>query len=238
MIVKSDQRVAANFSKFAGVHYLVSKRNKLILKPPHLNSTEEEGVSVLDERLQDTNGVRPTVVQRIRGLSLITLDWDQITYNQSSLPVPWWAQAKIALQERVVRDVHIMISNGAFDNTANKSNVSRILTPKGTFDETWGYITMVQNLDLAQGLKLDHNMKILPRPMFRRQVVATFIHGILKLCVQVWLFSNIKGICTKATCPSTHHHLGCYWPATPVLGRQAVPALTYFFLVDALASII
>ncbi|KZV75210.1 small oligopeptide transporter [Peniophora sp. CONT] len=345
-------------------------------------------------------------------MSLITFDWGQITYNQSPLPVPWWAQANIAFTVvffywficPIIYYKNVwfatfmpMISNGSFDNTASKYNVTRILTPEGTFDEaayssysplfipaafaisyglsfasmtaivvhiflyyrkqiwvqarrslseqpdiharlmsvykevpewwygiifiamfvfgiivievwktqmpvwayivalllamsltvpigiiqaitsnqlglnviteliigymvpgrpiammqfkTWGYITMVQALQFAQDLKLGHYMKVPPRPMFWCQVVATVIGGTVQLGVQAWLFSNIKGICTKEAeggfiCPSTQVFgtasiiWGVIGPQRQFSAGKQYHALTYFFLVGALAPII
>jgi hypothetical protein len=83
-------------------------------------------------------------------MSMITFDWGQVAYVQSPLPIPWWAIGNtgfavvffywfitpILYYTNVWYAKYMpMISNGSFDNTAHKYNVTRILTPEGTFDE-------------------------------------------------------------------------------------------------------
>jgi OPT oligopeptide transporter protein len=78
--------------------------------------------------------------------------------------------------------------------------------------KTWGYNTMLQALTFASDFKLGHYMKILHRPMFWCQIVATVVAGTVQLGVQAWMFSNIEDLCSPDhrdgfTCPYTH----CIW---------------------------
>ncbi|VDB95509.1 unnamed protein product [Peniophora sp. CBMAI 1063] len=74
--------------------------------------------------------------------SLITLDWGQITFNGSPLPVPWWATANIAMAVVVFYWLVTplvyysntwftaylpMVSSRSYDNTGKPYNVTRII---------------------------------------------------------------------------------------------------------------
>jgi OPT family oligopeptide transporter len=61
--------------------------------------------------------------------------------------------------------------------------------------KTWGHNTMLQAITFISAFKLAHYMKILHRPMFLCQVVATIVAGTVQLGVQSWMFSNIEGLC-------------------------------------------
>ena len=74
--------------------------------------------------------------------------------------------------------------------------------------KTWGYITMLQALELTSDLKLGHYMKIPHRPMFWCQIVGTVVAGTVQIGVQAWMFSNIEDLCAPDqrdgfTCPET-----------------------------------
>ncbi|TFK45541.1 small oligopeptide transporter [Heliocybe sulcata] len=115
--------------------------------------------------------------------------------------------------------------------------------------KTWGYITMAQALTFTSDFKLGHYMKIPPRPMFWCQVVATVIAGTAQLGVQAWMFSNIEDMCSPHqkdgfSCPSTEVFgtasiiWGVIGPALQFSKGQIYYALTWFFLIGAVAPVI
>ncbi|KAG8946224.1 hypothetical protein FRC04_011970 [Tulasnella sp. 424] len=115
--------------------------------------------------------------------------------------------------------------------------------------KTFGYITMAQALTFASDMKLGHYMKIPPRPMFWAQVVATIIGGTVQLGVQSWMFTNIPGMCEDDQpngfiCPSTQVFgtasiiWGVIGPALQFSKGQVYYALTFFFLIGAIAPVI
>ncbi|KAI0032412.1 small oligopeptide transporter [Vararia minispora EC-137] len=82
-------------------------------------------------------------------MSIITFDWAQIAYSTSPLPIPWWAIGNIGFAvvffywlitpilyyTNTWYSAYLpLISNKAFDNTGARYNVTKILTPEGTFD--------------------------------------------------------------------------------------------------------
>ncbi|EPQ50620.1 small oligopeptide transporter [Gloeophyllum trabeum ATCC 11539] len=115
--------------------------------------------------------------------------------------------------------------------------------------KTWGYITMTQALQFTSDFKLGHYMKIPPRPMFWCQVLATVVAGTVQLGVQAWMFTNIEDMCSPHqkdgfSCPSTEVFgtasiiWGVIGPALQFSKGQMYYALTWFFLIGALAPII
>ncbi|KAJ7579282.1 small oligopeptide transporter [Mycena floridula] len=85
------------------------------------------------------------------GFSMITFDWNQITYIGSPLVTPWWAQANILVgfvfffwfltpvlyYTNVWNSQYMPISsNLAFDNTGKPYDVSRILDSNGLMNMT------------------------------------------------------------------------------------------------------
>ncbi|KIO25491.1 hypothetical protein M407DRAFT_210540 [Tulasnella calospora MUT 4182] len=115
--------------------------------------------------------------------------------------------------------------------------------------KTFGYITMAQALTFASDMKLGHYMKIPPRPMFWAQVIATVIAGTVQLGVQSWMFTNIPGMCEDDQpngfiCPSTQVFgtasiiWGVIGPALQFSKGQVYYALSFFFLIGAIAPVI
>ncbi|KZT18817.1 small oligopeptide transporter [Neolentinus lepideus HHB14362 ss-1] len=115
--------------------------------------------------------------------------------------------------------------------------------------KTWGYITMAQALTFTSDFKLGHYMKIPPRPMFWCQVVATAIAGTVQLGVQAWMFTNIEDMCSAHqkdgfSCPSTEVFgtasiiWGVIGPALQFSKGQIYYALTWFFLIGAVAPVV
>lgn len=84
------------------------------------------------------------------GMSMLTFDWAQITFIGSPLATPWWAQANIAASivfffwfltpilyyTNTWYSKYLPISSDtSYDNTGALYDVTRIITPEGTFDE-------------------------------------------------------------------------------------------------------
>ncbi|THH07611.1 hypothetical protein EW146_g9262 [Bondarzewia mesenterica] len=82
-------------------------------------------------------------------MGLVTFDWANIAYNNSPLPVPWWAAANVGISlvfffwfltpilyyKNVWNSQYMpIVSRGSFDNTGAAYNVSRILTADATID--------------------------------------------------------------------------------------------------------
>ena len=80
----------------------------------------------------------------------------------------------------------------------------------------WSTNTTSQAIQLASDFKLGHYMKIPPRSMFFCQVVSTIVAGMVQLCVQAWMFSNIEDIC------SPDQKDGFICPSTTVFGTASI----------------
>ncbi|EJD46182.1 oligopeptide transporter [Auricularia subglabra TFB-10046 SS5] len=114
--------------------------------------------------------------------------------------------------------------------------------------KTYGFTTVAQSLNFASDFKLGHYMKIPPRSMFLAQVVATVLAGTTQLLVQSWMFDNIPGMCSPENevfvCPSTQVFgaasiiWGVIGPQRQFASGQIYHALTFFFLLGALAPIV
>jgi len=85
------------------------------------------------------------------GMSVITLDWAQITYIGSPLVTPWWAEANIAFgffffywflspilyYSNVWYSQYLpILARHEYDNTGAQYDVFRVLTPEMTFNQT------------------------------------------------------------------------------------------------------
>ncbi|VDB96230.1 unnamed protein product [Peniophora sp. CBMAI 1063] len=85
------------------------------------------------------------------GFSLISLDWTQIAYTGSPLAVPWWAAANVfgsfvvffwiltpALYYSNTWWSHYLpiSSHNSYDNTGQQYNLTRILNPDASFNQT------------------------------------------------------------------------------------------------------
>ena len=82
--------------------------------------------------------------------------------------------------------------------------------------KSWSFNTMYHALVFVGNFKLGHYMKIPPRTMFCSQVVGTVIASTVQLSVQVWMFSNIPGICD----PSQRDGFIC--PQPEVFGTASI----------------
>ncbi|KAI8321470.1 OPT superfamily oligopeptide transporter [Martensiomyces pterosporus] len=84
--------------------------------------------------------------------------------------------------------------------------------------KVYGYIVMVQALNLLQDQKLGHYMKIPPRHMFIAQVTGTLIAGTVQLGVAHWLMSRIEGICTPENATWTCRSAAAFYSESVIWG--------------------
>lgn len=113
--------------------------------------------------------------------------------------------------------------------------------------KTYGYISMAQGLTFVSDLKLGHYLKIPPRDMFRVQVIATMLAGVINLAVARWLMESVPNICTPEgypfTCPSAHtfYSASIIWgtigPARMFGNGSVYQSMLWMFLVGFLAPI-
>ena len=127
------------------------------------------------------------------GMSLITFDWNQISYNGSPLVIPWWAQANILVgfviffwivapalyfSNTWYAQYLPMLSSHAFDNTGVPYNITQILTPNNTLDVTkyreYSPLFLPIVFAIAYGLSF-------------ASVTATLSHAFLYFRKQIWV---------------------------------------------------
>lgn len=85
------------------------------------------------------------------GMSFLTFDWSQISWIGSPLMVPWWAELHIFVGFAIFYWVLVpilyytnswhlahfpMIANQPYDKYGDVYNVTRVLTPQDTFNQT------------------------------------------------------------------------------------------------------
>ncbi|KIM53296.1 hypothetical protein SCLCIDRAFT_17961 [Scleroderma citrinum Foug A] len=126
------------------------------------------------------------------GMSIITFDWAQIAYVISPLSTPWWAEANIMagfvvffwILAPIIYYTNTwytkfmpMSSRTAYDNTGAEYNVTRILTPDGTFNitayEEYSPLFLSSTFSIAYGLSF-------------ASITATITHALLFFRKQIW----------------------------------------------------
>jgi len=126
------------------------------------------------------------------GMSIITFDWAQIAFVISPLSTPWWAEANIMAGFFVFFWIFApivyytntwyakfmpMSSRTAYDNTGAQYNVTRILTPDGTFNvtayEEYSPLFLSSTFSIAYGLSF-------------ASITATITHALLFFRKQIW----------------------------------------------------
>ncbi|EKM56748.1 uncharacterized protein PHACADRAFT_254040 [Phanerochaete carnosa HHB-10118-sp] len=130
------------------------------------------------------------------GMSMLTFDWAQITFIGSPLATPWWAQANIAASiafffwfltpvlyyTNTWYSKYLPISSdSSYDNTGAEYDVTRIVTPEGTFDEekykAYSPLFLSTTFALAYGLSF-------------AAVTATITHCFMYYRKQIWVQSR------------------------------------------------
>ncbi|EGN97372.1 hypothetical protein SERLA73DRAFT_75065 [Serpula lacrymans var. lacrymans S7.3] len=130
------------------------------------------------------------------GMSLITFDWNQITYIGSPLATPWWAEANVAfgfvfffwfvvpvLYYTNTWDSKYMpiSSRTSYDNTGQAYNITRILTPESTLNLTayqeYSPLFLSTTFAMSYGLSF-------------ASITATLMHAFLFFRKQIWVQSR------------------------------------------------
>ncbi|THH02009.1 hypothetical protein EW026_g784 [Hermanssonia centrifuga] len=130
------------------------------------------------------------------GMTVLTFDWAQITFIGTPLATPWWAQANIA--GAIVFFYWIITpilyytntwyskfmpisSDSSYDNTGAPYDVTRILTPEGTFDiekyRAYSPLFLSTTFALSYGLSF-------------ASVTATLTHTFMYYRKQIWVQSR------------------------------------------------
>ncbi|EOY11965.1 Oligopeptide transporter 5 [Theobroma cacao] len=117
--------------------------------------------------------------------------------------------------------------------------------------KTYGYISMVQALNLVGDFKLGHYMKIPPKSMFIVQLVGTVVASSCYFGTAWWLLSSIEHICDPAllpegspwTCPGddVFYNASIIWGVVGPLRMFSkygnYPQMNWFFLIGLLAPV-
>ncbi|WRX28328.1 Oligopeptide transporter [Theobroma cacao] len=117
--------------------------------------------------------------------------------------------------------------------------------------KTYGYISMVQALNLVGDFKLGHYMKIPPKSMFIVQLVGTVVASSCYFGTAWWLLSSIQHICDPAllpegspwTCPGddVFYNASIIWGVVGPLRMFSkygnYPQMNWFFLIGLLAPV-
>jgi OPT family small oligopeptide transporter len=130
------------------------------------------------------------------GMSTLTFDWAQIAYNLSPLASPWWAQANVIsgfvvffwiltpalyFTNTWYAQYLPILSSHAFDNTGVHYNVTRILTPENTLDqslyEAYSPLFLPTTFAVCYGLSF-------------ASVLSTISHAFLYFRKQIWVQSR------------------------------------------------
>lgn len=125
-------------------------------------------------------------------MGIITFDWGQIAYNNSPLPVPWWAAANVGIAmvffywfitpilyyTNVWYGAYMpIISRTSFDNTAKTYNVSRIINADASFNkeayEAYSPLFISTAFAISYGLSF-------------ASITATLTHTFLYYRKQIW----------------------------------------------------
>ncbi|RKP10959.1 oligopeptide transporter OPT family [Thamnocephalis sphaerospora] len=170
------------------------------------------------------------------------------------IDLPWWG-----LLLAVAMSVFFIVPIGIITAVTNQMPGLNIITElvigfilpgraiaNVTF-KTYGYITMVQGLNLVSDLKLGHYMKIPPRHMFIAQTIGTMLAGLINLATSYLMFYLIPGICNENnkvwSCDSTRvfYSASVIWGAigpNRMFGSEGYySALNWWFLIGFLAPI-
>ena len=151
------------------------------------------------------------------GMSMLTFDWAQITFIGSPLATPWWAQANIAASiafffwfvtpilyyTNTWYSKYLPISSdSSYDNTGAPYDVSRIVTPEGTFD--YEKYKQYSPLFLSTTFALSYGLSF-------ASITATIMHTFLYFRKQIW----IQARRSLSEQPDIHARLMSRYPQVP-----------------------
>ncbi|KAJ7767859.1 OPT oligopeptide transporter [Mycena maculata] len=151
------------------------------------------------------------------GMSVITFDWNQITYIGSPLATPWWAEANIFagfvfffwfltpvlyFTNTWFAKFMPISSRISYDNTGNTYNVTAILTPESTFDlaayKNYSPLFLSTTFAIAYGLSF-------------ASITATLMHTFLYFRKQIWVQAR-RALNEQ---PDIHARLMSVYPQVP-----------------------
>ena len=151
------------------------------------------------------------------GMSVLTLDWAQITFIGSPLATPWWAQANIAASvvfffwfltpilyyTNTWYSKYLPISSDtSYDNTGAVYDVSKIVNPDGTFNyekyKAYSPLFLSTTFALSYGLSF-------------ASITATIMHTFLYFRKQIW----IQARRSLSEQPDIHARLMSRYPQVP-----------------------
>ncbi|KAH9955686.1 small oligopeptide transporter [Russula dissimulans] len=126
-------------------------------------------------------------------MGLLTFDWGQISFNNSPLPVPWWAAANIGATvvffywflvpilyySNVWYSAYLpLVSSGAFDNQGHRFNVTKIINSDASFNleayKAYSPLILSMSFAMAYGLSF-------------ASITATLAHTFLYYRKQIWI---------------------------------------------------
>jgi len=165
------------------------------------------------------------------GMSIITFDWAQIAYVISPLSTPWWAEANVMagfvfffwIVAPIIYYTNTwyakympMSSRTAFDNTGAEYDVTRILTPEGTFNLTayqeYSPLFLSTTFAISYGLSF-------------ASITATITHAILFFRKQIWTHSR-RSLQEK---PDIHARLMSHYSRVPEWWYGIIFIVTFIF---------
>jgi OPT family small oligopeptide transporter len=151
------------------------------------------------------------------GMSVITFDWNQITYIGSPLATPWWAEANIFggfvfffwflvpvlyFTNTWFGRFMPISSRTSYDNQMNEYNVSRILTADNTVDleayHSYSPLFISTTFAVSYGLSF-------------ASITATLMHALLYFRKQIWVQSR-RALHEQ---PDIHARLMSRYPQVP-----------------------
>ncbi|ETW76341.1 oligopeptide transporter [Heterobasidion irregulare TC 32-1] len=150
-------------------------------------------------------------------MGLVTFDWANIAYNNSPLPVPWWAAANVGISlvffywflTPILYYKNIwyaqympIVSRGSFDNTGHAYNVSRILTSQATIDEA--AYKAYSPLFISTAFAISYGLSFASIP-------ATLTHIFLYYRKQIWTQAR-RSLSEQ---PDIHARLMSVYPQVP-----------------------
>lgn len=165
------------------------------------------------------------------GLSLITFDWNQITFIGSPLVTPWWAQANMMIgfvffywfltpvlyYTNVWESQFLPISSlMAFDNTGSPYNLSRILDSNGFLNKT--AYQDYSPLYLSPTFALSYGSQFLG-------IAAVITHTLLYFWKPIW--KNLRTSLREQ--PDIHAKLMSVYDSVPLWYYFCVFVVTFVF---------
>ncbi|KAJ7691331.1 OPT oligopeptide transporter, partial [Mycena rosella] len=151
------------------------------------------------------------------GMSVITFDWSQISYIESPLATPWWAEANIFagfvfffwvltpllyFTNTWFGKFMPISSRTSYDNQMNSYNLSAVLTSESTFDLDLYH--QYSPLFISTTFAVSYGVSF-------ASITATFMHALLYFRKQIWAQSR-RNLHEQ---PDIHARLMSVYPQVP-----------------------